>query len=348
MFEIVVTACLMAQPEICRDLLASDRVFRSQDSCTQAAALSQADGPVLPQGVVITKTRRCEKQGHALYLTEIQPGLFVHQGVVAEAGPDNLGGIANLGVIIGERSIAVIDTGGSRAAGEALLRAVRRLSDLPVSHVFLTHMHPDHVLGASVFVEAGAEIVAHPSLRRALLDRTGSYIEGYGRLIGDNAFLGTRVVVPDEGEPPSAIDLGGRRLETFIWPSAHSPTDMGVLDEKTGTLFAGDIIFDRHVPVLDGSLKGWLAVLSGLDIDMPRRIVPGHGRISFGTANEATAPVRSYLQALEQDTRSAIATGKRLSEAIRTIGQSEAGSWERFEAFNARNATAAFTELEWE
>ena len=48
------------------------------------------------------------------------------------------------------------------------------------------------------------------------------------------------------------------------WPTAHSDSDLTVLDEQTGTLFAGDLVFLPHVPVLDGSLRGWLNVIDEL------------------------------------------------------------------------------------
>jgi hypothetical protein len=55
-----------------------------------------------------------------------------------------------------------------------------------------------------------------------------------------------------------------------------------------------------------------------------------------------------YLEVLERDTRAAIAAGARLGDAVETIAQSEAGHWSLFEVHNPRNATVAFTALEWE
>ena len=57
-------------------------------------------------------------------------------------------------------TVAVIDPGGSRAIGEGLYVAIRRITDKPISHVILSHMHPDHIYGAEVFAAAGAEIIA--------------------------------------------------------------------------------------------------------------------------------------------------------------------------------------------
>ena len=77
------------------------------------------------------------------------------------------------------------------------------------------------------------------------------------------------------------------------------------------------------------------------------RAVPGHGPVSVAWPDGAR-PLKRYLSVLADDTRSAIANGTPMLEAIRTIGTSERGKWQMFDDFNARNASAAFQELEWE
>ena len=105
----------------------------------------------------------------ALEVTEIAPGVYLRPGVQEVADAHNLGHIANLGFIVGDERVAVIDSGGSWAEGEALLAAVRAATNLPVAYLILTHMHPDHVLGSGVFADAGVEVVGRRRLPR--LDR---------------------------------------------------------------------------------------------------------------------------------------------------------------------------------
>ncbi|HEY9039006.1 MAG TPA: quinoprotein relay system zinc metallohydrolase 2 [Roseovarius sp.] len=344
MFEAVVSLCLAGAPQMCRDVLVPGFEAASAAACMQA--LTAADLPSFPD--LDVGEAACRPLGAVAEFTQIAEGVFVHRGAVSDAAQDNLGDVANIGFVIGSRSVAVIDTGGSRSVGEQVYRAIRRETDLPIRHVVLTHMHPDHVLGASVFADAGAEIIGHARLPGALNDRAENYLDAFGERIGDSAFIGTAVVRPTTGVSERlTIDLGGRALDLRAWRTAHSTTDITVHDRQSGVLFTGDLVVDVQTPSLDGSLTGWQAILAEMVALDLSRIVPGHGGPLLEWP-DAAAPMLRYLDVLGEDTRAAIAEGMSLGEAVGTIAQSEAANWELFELFNPRNATVAFTELEWE
>ena len=282
-----------------------------------------------------------------LPVTEVAPGVFVHPGRHEDFTAENAGSIANLGFVVGERSVAVIDSGGSRAEGEALLAAIRERTTLPVSHVILTHAHPDHLLGSAAFRGAGTAIVGHARLPERLADTGPLYLDNMRRLLGP-AFAGTEIVAPTIAVADRlTVDLGGRTLELRAWPTAHTDTDLTVLDEGTGTLFAGDLLFMQRMPVVDGSLLGWLRVMDELERLPAQRVVPGHGP-SAAAWPEAAAPQRAYLEYLRDTLRAELARNRTLEQAVDEVPPPPGSNWRLADANHGRNVTAAFTELEWE
>lgn len=289
---------------------------------------------------------RAEENSAALAVTEIASGIYIHFGSIALMNDKNTGATANIGFVIGHDAIAVIDTGGSVRQARRLLAAIRQRSDKPIRYVVNTHAHPDHLFGNAAFADS-AIFVGHRNLPRALGERGAFYREAFRHSIGEDLMSEVKLIAPTQlVTDDMVLDLGGRRLALKAWPAAHTDNDLTVFDPSTGILFTGDLLFARHVPVLDGSLRGWLAVMDALAKIPARQVVPGHGPL--GEWPSALDNQRRYLKTIAQDVRGMIARGEPIASASERAGVAEKTRWDLFEEYNARNATAAFSELEWE
>ena len=282
-----------------------------------------------------------------LTVAEVAPGVYVHAGVLEDWLPGNGGDIANLGFVVGSRCVAVIDSGGTPQLGQRWRAAIERATRLPICLVIDTHAHPDHVLGNAAFAGPDTRFVASAKFNAAMAAREPYFLRALARDFGISMAHEAVVYPTLSVEGTREFDLGDRVLVLQTWPTSHTDNDLTVYDRQTRTLFASDLLFVQHIPVVDGSLRGWLATLPQLARIDAALIVPGHGPVLRG-GPDAWKPQQAYLEALLRETRAALKSGKTLSQAVESVGAQAAAPWQLAERFHRRNVTAAFAELEWE
>ena len=284
-----------------------------------------------------------------LSFKEIQPGIYVHQGEHLDVDHGYHGDICNIGFIIGDQSVAVIDTGGSLRIGRQLLKAIREKTSLPISYVINTHVHLDHIYGNAAFINENPIFVGHSELPKAMLLRKEFY-----ETTNQN-FLN---IPPEESiqippsllisiNKPQEIDLGNRKLRLEAFPSAHTNNDLIVVDMNTKTAWLADLMFTERTPSMDGDIHGWIKALEKLEKSNYEVIIPGHGTPPTNN-NKAIRKIKSYLELLRNEIRQAIDDGMDLQDALDTIARSEKNKWELFDVQNARNINMVYPIMEWE
>lgn len=250
---------------------------------------------------------------YSLKPRQIAAGTWLLEGSTDNFAKANGGNIVNTGFIVTDSGVVVIDSGPSKRYGEALRRAIAATTDKPVIQLLLTHHHPDHVLGNQAFGDVPIGALAGTA---DLLRQQGEAMaENMYRMVGD-WMRGTEVVLPTQVLEPGVLEVGGHRLR-LLSLSGHTGADLAILDENTGVLFAGDLVFYERALTTPNSpgLGVWLKDLDTLQALPWKLIVPGHGPVASDTA--PFAQMRDYLGWLDGVMRDGAAQGDDMAEMIR-------------------------------
>ena len=166
-------------------------------------------------------------------LSEIAKGVFV-------IGDRRVPLVPNIGVVLGDDTALVIDTGMGPANGVRVLEVAKDLAGSRPLILTLTHFHPEHGFGAQAF--KGAAKIIYNEAQRDELKRKGEAFLGMFRTFGPAvaaALEGTKIVEPDEvySGPSATIDLGGRSVEMRATGKAHTLGDQTVHVPDCGVVF---------------------------------------------------------------------------------------------------------------
>jgi quinoprotein relay system zinc metallohydrolase 1 len=256
---------------------------------------------------------------HAELRYTLQPRQIADDVWLLEGSTDNFdkangGNIVNTGFIVTDAGVVVIDSGPSRRYGEAMRAAIASVTDRPVIKLLLTHHHPDHVLGNQSFTDV--PIAALAGTTELLREQGNAMAENMYRLVGD-WMRGTEVVLPTETLVPGTLEIGGRALRLLAL-RGHTGADLAILDERSGVLFAGDILFYQRALTTPNSpgLDVWLEDLDTLEALPWKRLVAGHGPVADDAA--PFLQMRDYLGWLDGLLREAANGGADMNEVLQS------------------------------
>ena len=189
----------------------------------------------------------------------------------------------NVGAVLGEGEVLVVDTRSSGAEAAELLDDLRGLTRLPCRQVVNTHWHYDHCYGNATLRPAA--IWGH---RRCIERLRRGDEERRRELLADQPEIAEELaaVVLDPPDRPvddagTALEVGGRRVELRWCGRGHTDHDLVVVVPDAGVVFAGDLVEEGAPPSYgtDAFPLEWPATLDRLLDLAPPAVVPGHGDV---------------------------------------------------------------------
>lgn len=244
---------------------------------------------------------------------EVVAGIWLVEGERADFSVANGGNMVNCVFMTTGEGVIVFDTGATRLYGLELHAVIEAVTLEPVIEVWISHGHPDHFLGSQAF--PGARLRALSGTVTMMREVGADLTENMYRLI-DHWMRGTEMVVPAPDLAPGSYTVGRRRLQVMAM-AGHTAEDLVVLDESTGTLLSGDLVFmDRAPATPHADLAAWQASLDRLEALGADQLVPGHGPYTFGAT--AISQTRDYLGWLDETFSRAAEAGLAAAEVALT------------------------------
>ena len=285
---------------------------------------------------------------------QIAPNTYMFFGNIAQVDEYNRGANGNAGFVITREGVVVIDSLGTPRLGQRLIHTITSITDKPITHLIITHNHPDHAYGAIAFRRlGGVTIISHEGALDYIGSETIEASVKYRRELIPDDMAGFEMVRPDiligaERFSSQTFTSGDRSFVIYNTGKHHSYGDLVVHQVEDNIIWISDLAFNQRTTFMgDGNSK---QIIEGQEwllrmFANATLMVPGHG-----SAQTRPFPMvektRSYVMRLRETMAQAIEEGIDMQEAI---DQADFPDWHESRLYNEnhrRNAHFVYQEME--
>ncbi|MBL1143275.1 MAG: quinoprotein relay system zinc metallohydrolase 1 [Proteobacteria bacterium] len=253
-----------------------------------------------------------EKLDYQLEPEQIAEDTYVFIGAKEDFSYENGGNIVNTGFIVTEQGVVVIDSGPSKRYGQQMREAISKVTNKPIIKILITHHHPDHFLGNQAFQDVPIYALAETI---KLIKRDGDgFLDNLYRMSGPWMSGTDFSVVEIKALVLKQEKIANHTLKYFKF-GGHTSADLVILDESTGVLFTGDLVFhNRTLTTPHADPENWLKSLDKIKAIDFNIIVPGHGEVANNIG--PIEQTRDYLVWLESTIKQAVEHGLDMTEVL--------------------------------
>ena len=235
--------------------------------------------------------------------------------------PDNkVGLVPNVGFIVGEKGILIVDTGLGPRNMEVVLKEAAKVGPNRDLYLLATHFHPEHAGGSSALPANGKFIVARiqqqdiEELGPGMMKQFSSMTPLNAELLNNAQYRKPDVLFDTDYR----LDLGGVAVQLKALGPTHTRGDTIAFVEPDRVLFAGDIVMNKRFLAFgaQSSATAWLRVLDQLDSLHATKIVPSHADMGDGSL---IAQQRTALKEIQARVRELKGQGKTADEVATTV-----------------------------
>lgn len=252
----------------------------------------------------------------------------------------------NLGFVVTEKGVLVINTGPSQRVAKALHAAIQKTTKQPIKWVVNVNSQNHYWLGNDYFKTLGATLIASKEGERVMREMGAQQLEANQTLLKEKA-AGTKLTYPtDLVTDKREMKLGKAVVQLLHFGPAHTPGDLVVWLPDQKILFSGDIIYtERLLAVIPiGNSANWIEAFDKLAALNPKIVVPGHGKPT--TMDRARRDTRDYLSFLRAEAKRVLDSTGSMQDAVEKTDQSRFRSLVNFDLLARRNMNQVFQEVE--
>ena len=276
----------------------------------------------------------------------VAPDTYAVIGDLGGQTYENEGLNNNLGFVVTDDGVLVINTGPTARVAKALHAAIRKLTDKPVKWVVNVNSQNHYWHGNGYFKALGATIVAHKEANRLMREMGAGQLDSNKTLLKEKA-EGTVLAYPTETfDAKRELKLGKTTLQLLHFGSAHTPGDIAVWLPQQKIVFAGDIVFtERMLAIIPiGHTGGWVQAFDKLAALKPRVVIPGHGKPT--DLKHAKKDTHDYLAFVRASVKKVLDGGGSLQDAVEKTNQSNFKYLANFDLLAGRNVNQTYLEME--
>ncbi|MGQ0505766.1 MAG: MBL fold metallo-hydrolase [Myxococcaceae bacterium] len=214
---------------------------------------------------------------------------------VLTASPE--GFLVNSTLVTGEKDAVLIDAAFTQADAHRLVAAVLE-SKKNLTHIYVTHGHPDHYFGAAVLLQAfpKARLVALPATVAEIQKTWKPKLAQWKPMYGANLTDKPAFPEPLKGQ---SLSLEGEALELQGPVQGDDGKNSFVWIPSLKTVVAGDIVYSGVHPwtaeTKADSRKAWSATVEKLAALAPAQVIAGHQKPELKPETSSLQFVKAYL-----------------------------------------------------
>jgi cyclase len=210
-----------------------------------------------------------------------------------------VGAGGNITMQVGDDGILLVDTGLFRST-DAVVQAIRSVSDKPLRYIINTHIHADHTGGNEALAKTGNTIAGGNVVGDIGASASeGATIIAFQTILDRMSASDSKDAAPQGAWPTDtyttaekSLFFNNEAIKIIHEPAAHTDGDSIVFFRRSDVVSTGDIFTTTGYPLIDlqrgGSFQGIIDALNQLlyqvTVPGPKQeggtmIVPGHGRL---------------------------------------------------------------------